>query len=771
MSPIGAAGVPFGHPSKKALRPSPADGAEVRITPPPLCFGRAPGAATYAVEVRREDGSEQYSRAGLVDPIHLPDIVFPPGRYRWTVEAFDAGARSIGRREWWRFTIPRGVPELPWESPQVLLARVPAARPRFLFRRPELDRLRGELTSKYEREWGALRAMIDSALEAAELGPPRYAGWEEMGAPTTEQAQYNEQFRRSIELPLAVLSFAYHLTGERGWGERAKKLLLELEAWGTAGPMSLERGYRDEPALRSARQCHRAYDWLHPLLDEGEERRVRAMVTARGAQISARLRRIDFHARPGDSHNGRLIAYLAEYAIVLAHECRQSADWLDYSLRALATFYPHWGDEDGGWAEGASYAVEYNAIYLGALECLRRLSFDLYRRPFFARLRRFFLHCVSPIGEMRPFGDGAERGGVGSSGALLMRHHASVYRDPEARWWSDQIGIGPAPFVDPFMPFLVDPAAVAAKPPPERASAELFRGIGWAALHSDLARPERDTMVLFKSSPFGSISHSHADQNGFAVLKGGRALAIPSGYYGPSYGMPHHRDWTQQTRASNCVLVGGRGQPAQDQNARGEIVAFSHFGALSYVSGDATEAYAGRLRGYRRHLLFLRPGAILVLDDLAGASPSRFQWLIHALEEIRLDAEPSRFEIRRKGASLTGRLWSSAGGVAISRSDAFDPPFEAGLLGEHLRSVPNHHHLTAETKVAAESALIAAGMIVRDEEEDFEAETFEDDGWCGVRVRASTGAGEIKVRLSLSDAPRLAGSWRPIAGDEETLEV
>ena len=59
-------------------------------------------------------------------------------------------------------------------------------------------------------------------------------------------------------------------------------------------------------------------------------------------------------------------------------------------------------------------------------------------------------------------------------------------------------------------------------------SAALFRGIGWAGLHSALDNPQRDTFFLFKSSPFGSVSHSHADQNSFAIMKGGRALAIPT---------------------------------------------------------------------------------------------------------------------------------------------------------------------------------------------------------------------------------------------------
>ncbi len=31
---------------------------------------------------------------------------------------------------------------------------------------------------------------------------------------------------------------------------------------------------------------------------------------------------------------------------------------------------------------------------------------DLYQRPFFGKVRRFFFYCVSPVGEAKPFGDG-----------------------------------------------------------------------------------------------------------------------------------------------------------------------------------------------------------------------------------------------------------------------------------------------------------------------------------------------------------------------------
>ena len=42
-------------------------------------------------------------------------------------------------------------------------------------------------------------------------------------------------------------------------------------------------------------------------------------------------------------------------------------------------------------------------------------------------------------------------------------------------------------------------------------------------LHGDIENPESDLMVAFRSSPYGGVSHGHASQNDFMVMKGGRA--------------------------------------------------------------------------------------------------------------------------------------------------------------------------------------------------------------------------------------------------------
>jgi hypothetical protein len=88
---------------------------------------------------------------------------------------------------------------------------------------------------------------------------------------------------------------------------------------------------------------------------------------------------------------------------------------------------------------------------------------------------------------------------------------------------------------------LAPPADTTSAFPSGTPNTAVFEGIGWAALHSDLANSNR-TSVYFKSSPFGAFDHAHADQNSFVVDAGGERLAIDSGYY-DARNSPHWLNW------------------------------------------------------------------------------------------------------------------------------------------------------------------------------------------------------------------------------------
>ncbi len=754
------------------LFPCPADGATVEVTPPGLAWLPAAGASGYRVEVRDRRGTLVYEKATGSDPVHLPDRVLEPGAYTWDVSALNDRGEEAARRGRRSFTVPEGAPELPWVDPEALLARVPAGHPRLIYLKRDLPGLRATLGTTRRRAWQGCLAAAERALS---VPPPEYPTYHRTEDPTQCRLEYRDYFRRFsryIDSALIDLSVAFLMSGEARYAEAAKRILLRVASWPTDDEdvTSVSARWGDEPGLHLARCAHHAYDWLYDALSEGERAKVLGMCEARAWQTYRRLTRRNYLTYPGESHNGRLIAYLSEMAVAMSGEAEGARTWLDHSLRALTTFYPHWGGIEGGWAEGVSYGLGYNLIYIPALEGLRAAcGLDLWRRPLFRKVRYFFFYCTALRGEVQPFGDGAERGGPGTGGgdrfATLMGFHAHRFNDPYAGWWVRQME-GWKGLRGELSLIFEDEAP--SRPPADLPHSRAFRGVGWAGLHSDLTRPDEDTCFLFKSSPFGSVSHSHADQNAFAIMKGGKALAIPSGYYGPAYGQPHHAEWTRSTKANNCVLVNGEGQVIRQAKASGRVVAFEDRKGLTYVAGDAAAAYMGRLRKFDRHALFLRPGLFLLLDDLEAPEPARFQWMLHAFEEMALSE--GRVISRRGGATLDVRLRCPAG-LTLRQTDRFDTPYNHGIPERFHEDLPNHWHVTAETGTTGADVTvtrIGAAMGVWGPGERFEIEALEQEGWFGARATGAFGRAEGWAQLK-PGAPGPAGYGEAVSGGRATL--
>ena len=150
---------------------------------------------------------------------------------------------------------------------------------------------------------------------------------------------------------------------------------MEIATWPTDDDdvTSVSAKWGDEAGLSISKCAHIAYDWLYSALTDSEKRLVSKMCQERAWQSWRRLKNRDYLTSPGESHEGRLIAYLSDQAIALAGETEDTITWLDYSLKALTTFYPHWAGIDGGWSEGTAYGLWYNTFYIPAFQGLKTI--------------------------------------------------------------------------------------------------------------------------------------------------------------------------------------------------------------------------------------------------------------------------------------------------------------------------------------------------------------------------------------------------------------
>ncbi|MHC4324259.1 MAG: DUF4962 domain-containing protein, partial [Planctomycetota bacterium] len=341
--------------SGRMLFPRPANGAELPISPVGLAWLPCPAAENYRVDIFKKEGNRIYSQNVGKDPVHLPDRVFPAGDYSWDVIAFDERGTDIARRAKQSFTILPGAAKLPWISPRQLLGRVPVEHSRILYPKAGLDRIRATLSSSRSKSWRACKSAADRALSKGVPEFPKYHHIEDAGTRRLEYGRYFSYFRGYVDGALMDLSLAFLMSEQEKYARAAKKILLEIASWPTddSDVTSVSAKWGDEAGLSFSKCAHIAYDWLYPALDDNERKQVLDMCRARAWQTYRRLERHNYLTYPGESHDGRLIAYLTDMSLAMARETPDAETWLTYSLKALLTFYPHWAGIDGGWAEGA----------------------------------------------------------------------------------------------------------------------------------------------------------------------------------------------------------------------------------------------------------------------------------------------------------------------------------------------------------------------------------------------------------------------------------
>ena len=725
------AGVKAAFPTERPRAASyirPRDGESLWISPPGFNWWRLePGRETrgkvvYQLVICDAAGKAVYQSPLLEEPAHVPNRALAPGDYTWTVRALSKGGEHLADWPTRRFTIETGADEQPMEDAAALLARVPREHPRLIFPKAELDEVRATLGTTRREAFEELRRRADEIFTAQPVpAEPEYVPLmkSERGSADYNTARYMYgRFKgrwRAGNMAMVRAALYYTLTGERKYADAARARLLALAEWDPAGFSSVLNNGFDDLGLHLLRTMPRTYDWVYDTMSDGERAKVRGVLKARAEESYKRLyEKADYLYMPSESHNGRQPGYLMEHAIALAHEEPEAAArWLRYVMTAAMTVYPHWLGSDGGWAEGPAYGLGYNSLYMPGWEALRKATgFDLWRRPRYAGVRKFFMYLTSWEAEYFSFGDIAHGAPSKRAASLrgLIQFHALRYRDPAARWWVSALRDyhGEPTAGEPLETILLPDDLAPAKPADFSPDA-VFRGVGWAVFHGDFFAPKRDLLVQFKSSPYGAVSHSHADQNSFLILKNGKAMAIPSGRRWPSHGCEFHKQYVRQTVSNNSVLVDGTGQATERGKPGGSIADFQSTPRFGYALGDAGPTYEGRLTTFRRHILMARPSALIVVDELAAPKPARFDWLMHTIEKMALDEDAQSVLVTRESEKMRVRLFTD-GGMSLAQTDAWplDPRTGFKVLMKKPVPFPKQWHLTATPREKTAARRIAA---------------------------------------------------------------
>jgi hypothetical protein len=659
----------------------PADGATTPVNPPALSWVHEKTAKSYEVQWADNAAFERAVTArDLPWTVYTHSSPLKPGTWHWRYRI----ARSDGTMSPWsrarRFVVPQDAAEFPQPTMDQLRSRIPAGHPRLFIRAGDLARLREWARGGGAESYRRLIERADALLGAEPTPEPATLGL--LSDPATKQFWWSNRVQtiRAAQ-EVEILSFVWRMTGEKKYGDAARRFLLKLAAWNLEGPTNFK--INCEAAKPMLHRLARGYDWAYDTLSDDERRRLRAVLLRRAndAWVSGEVRQGVGHLnQPYNSHGNRTWHKLGENAVATFGETPESEMFLRYAVTKFFAAYPVWSDDDGGWHEGLSYFAGYMSKAAWWMDFAQSaLGIDGFKKPFFAHFGDYALYSAPPGTPDLGFGDLAS--GRPGRGWSFMHYFVRRTGNPYWAWWLEAWKI-PAEPDEPVLDFLWGATApVAPQPPSGLPPSKVFRGTGIAVLNDNLLDAAGNVQFRFKSSPMGRWSHGHDPHNSFTLNAYGQALLV-NNVYRDLYGSPFHAKWVWSTRSQNAVLVNGEGQKPRSADLGGRIVRWEFKDGLDYVVGDAAESYQGKLKRFLRHVVFVKPDVIVIADELEAPAPSIFQWMLHAHQPFEVDEPGQRLTTNRNTAGVVVD-YAAASPLKMRQWTGYDPEPD----WEYLKSV------------------------------------------------------------------------------------
>lgn len=724
-------------PEGQFLRHYPEDKMKVQVNPPGFTWTKHQEARSYDFVLfeGKEDQKVHTQFKKLTNMVATIPEVLNAGSYSWLVVYKDSIGKTLGRSKLRTFSLDKDQLTLPMPDIADLARQVEGVRPRLFLTPQVITYLNETVTSNNKSLWELCRSLADSSLSLSL--PPEPAPYKDSVFEVSEWRRIYEPAKTGTA-NMVRMALIWSITKEQKYLEGAKKWLLHLASWDPNGITSFRvpqaSGFmgNTEASMPMLERMAMVYDWIGEELNKEEKEVVLSSINARGNQMLKRYSDLNFMSEPWDNHTVRSLAFTGMAALATLGDLPDAGKWMDYVLRCYITSFPTWGGDDGGWSQGLLYSSAYNLYQTNFVEALSRCTnVNLYNKPFFRNNGYFGVYCHPPYAELGGFGDGGE---VPHSpkDILLTNRYAQAYKDPILLWHAENINPNKntkdlnAPiflksslwqgwYMEDVVSILtleqsnLEPVNPGVLPPSRH-----FRDIGWAAMHSDLGNADNDVWMLFKSSPYGSFSHSHADQNSFQINAFGEALIIDSGYY-PWYGSPHQQLWSRQTKAHNAILINGRGQSTHSMEANGTIEEYSHEDGITIVTGECADAYNLPMREdviekwkeyldepvpdmspeaqiTRRTVAFNHDKEnpwIAIQDYVKAADSTTFDYLLHSLEKMKVDKDQQQLLVQRGNAVMDVYLLSSES-LKFSQTDKFTVDPDESKAGK-----PNQWHFSA----------------------------------------------------------------------------
>lgn len=688
---------------------------EVYLNPPPLLVPTAfRGDSLMQFEV---SASPDFKSSVFLSEPHPWGMASPhrrlePGRWYWRYRCHTADGQTVGG---WHGAIPFDVPN---DVPEYVT--------------PSLDRFNDGLKSGHPR----MQSFLDGRLEASRTNIASHPEYRSLIGRATiglsfdisDISRYYVSKSDTEELNHCVnyLYQAYYLTQDERYAEKMYQILRQMilrpatdsELWGAASNF--------QPT-----NIAQAMAWMYDILFERLQPGERSACEAFLSRIVRQLAKVHLGKREAQifethfwQHNmlvGFQCAYLLHDKLLYRDEALL---WLDYCYEIWATRAPGTGfNRDGVWHNSASYlntnteTLTYMPLILGDIT-----GGDFLSHPWYQNAGKAMVYTWPSGSKSCGFGDGSNAwnapGRIRIALADFLARHTG---DEYAGWYAAECRSDLRSDFELRLERMVNSMGYSTEKPENIDKLIWYKDAGEVVMHSDLGDTSDNLSLSFRSSRYGCVNHTYANQNAFNLVYRGVDVFRNTGYYF-KYGSTHHMMDCRHTRAHNTILVNGVGQ-AFDNAAYGNVTRAAETDNIVYCLGDASHAYADTsyvdawvkniaavgmkqtpefgfgktpLTKYLRHCVMLPPSIALVYDEIEASEPATIDWLLNSPDEIHADfgnCAVTKVNAAKKFAA-DGRLFSSM-------------PLTASLTDEFVVSpgsesqYPKQWHFAARTQVAS----------------------------------------------------------------------
>lgn len=376
-------------------------------------------------------------------------------------------------------------------------------------------------------------------------------------------------------------------------------------------------------------------------------------------------------------------------------------------------------NRDGLWHNGTGYfttnskTLAYMAMMLSYIT-----RFDFTNHPWYHNAGQALAFNMPPVGANTGFGDGHEKNPepnrqMAAFADFLAREVGDAY----GAWYASS---RPDLVHDDWelrIYRMCNDDTYGGVIPDEVPLLTWYKDAGEVSIHSSLAETADDLAIGFRSSQYGSGSHTTSSQNAFNLAFAGKSIFCSSGYY-QNFSDAHNLMWYRHSRSHNTILINGIGQPYTTR-AYGRMLRAGSTSNIAYALGDASNAYCGftddpmwienfksagveqsvengfgptPLSHYYRHIFMLQPGIMVIYDELEATEPATWEWLLHSPVTFSFDEENSTLLTENAADRVHCRvtLATSADARFSQTSKFLVPPANQG------DAYPDQWHFTAK---------------------------------------------------------------------------